>query len=121
MLSFEWKKGLRGLLLIEGYAWPLRIFNLLGLDGEIFVRYNIYVLHIAYLMVGDYFFIKFGERYFKKGVTDVTFLLRLTSALYSDFMSRPFGNTVEEIFFVMGAYYFKKIYDNPECKEIKDE
>jgi hypothetical protein len=72
-------------------------------------------------MVGDYFFIKFGESYFSRKVTDITFLLRLTSALYSDFMSRPFGNTVEEIFFVIGAYYFKKIHDNPICDKIDGE
>lgn len=112
MLSFEWREGLRGLLLIEGYAWPLRIFALMGLDFNIVVRYNIYVLHLFYLIVGDYFFFKFGEAYFNKRYTDVAFLLRLTSALYSDFMSRPFGNTVEEILFVIGAFYFKKIYDN---------
>lgn len=112
LLSFEWRKGLRGLLLIEGYAWPLRIAKILGLDSGFFLRYNIYVLHIFYLLAGDFYFIKFGERYFGTRYTDVAFLLRLTSALYSDFMSRPFGNTVEEICFVIGAYYFKKIYDS---------
>ena len=112
LLSFEWKEGLRGLLLIEGYAWPLRILSLLGLDFNIVVRYNIYVLHIAYLLIGDYYYIKFGEVFFNKRYTDVAFLIRLTSALYSDFMSRPFGNTAEEICFVIGAYYFKNIYDH---------
>ena len=57
LLSFEWIEGLRGLLLIEVYAWPLRILSFLGLDFLFLVRYNTYVLHIAYLLFGDYFFI----------------------------------------------------------------
>jgi hypothetical protein len=119
LLSFEWKEGLRGLLLIELYAWPLRILNFIGLDSGIAVRYNIYILHIAYLIIGDSYFIKFGKIYFGKKYIDYAFLFRITSALYIDFMSRPFGNTVEEICFVFGAYYFKKIYDN-EKEEIRD-
>jgi len=107
LLSFEWVEGLRGLLLIEAYAWPLRIFNLLGLDTNLFVRYNIYLLHIAYLLFGDYFFLKFGDIFLGSKLRDLAFLLRLSSAIYADFMSRPFGNTVEEILFLCGAYYFK--------------
>ena len=111
LLSFEWVEGLRGLLLIECYAWPLRILNLLGLDTAFFVRYNIYVLHILYLIFGDFYFLKFGQAYLGTKSLDLAFLLRVTSAIYADFMSRPFGNTVEEILFLCGAYYFKRVYD----------
>jgi hypothetical protein len=98
--------------LIETYAWPLRIANFLGLDSAFFVKNNIYVLHVAYLIIGDYFYVKFGQAFFGKKYVDLAFLLRVSNALYSDFMSRPFGNTVEEICFVFGLYYFKKIQDS---------
>ena len=51
----------------------------------------------------------------------MAFLFRLTCAIYADFMSRPFGNTVEEILFVCGAYYFKRIFDSAKDKELMSD
>ena len=97
---------------IELYAWLLRILAYLNLDFGIVVRYNIYILHIAYHMIGDYYFLLLGDVYFNNKCTGLAFIFRLSNALYSDFMCRPFSNAIEEIMFVVDLYYFKRIYDD---------
>lgn len=103
---------MRGLLHIELYAWPLRILHLIGLDYGIIVRYSPYLLHIVYHLIGDYYFIRVGELFFGKKCLETAFVLRITNALYADFMCRPFSNSIEEIFFIIGLYYFKRIMDD---------
>lgn len=66
ILSFEWIGPLRSVIYPLLYSWPLFILKWLCLDFSIVVRYNIYLLHILYSLVGDYYFIKFGKAYFGK-------------------------------------------------------
>ena len=71
-------------------------------------------------MIGDYYFIRMGELFFGTKVLETAFILRLTNALYSDFMCRPFSNAIEEIIFMIGLYYFKRIMDDKAPSKFKD-